>query len=619
MATQTITDSVAQNFKAEGFLASGTAKHLVLAYSGGADSSVLLSVMGELMKTYAVKITAAFYHHAWHGHIIQELSILHQNCKRAGIPLVILQAKSFGEKNETAARKNRYDNLIDLVESLNADAIVTAHHADDQVETILFRVLRGTGTDGLVGIQKKLILKSPAGREIPVFRPLLDTPKASINKYCESQNLCYYDDPSNKDNVFERNYIRNQLFPQVESRFPQAKNALFRLGLIATSDVKIIQESIEPLWQRVYQKDETGGFMDGLLFSALGVNYQRRLLKRFFELHQLQSDFSTLASTVSFLNGTGRKFSESALKSVESLEHSSETKPLTENKPENENKSEKRFISLYRDKIRIVSKQPSIPASVSESVLPGLPVILSTDKSHTLPLEALDIALQITPWSQDPSVGLSVIRQKDIQQVLVDLSSVIDKPLVFRTRQDGDRFQPHGMPNSMRLKKFLMNRNVPRFERAKLPFLATGNRVLWLPGFGIDAVLLVDPGKLPTHQLLLAPLNPELEIPEVFSRLKILTYKTNKSVAGFKAQSNEMLLINAPVLNDESDHNIEEIETIDTLDADENTQFQSDTVGKISRKFEEGDLISEENLFDFDAGNSEIRLDVSEDFQDGMS
>jgi tRNA(Ile)-lysidine synthase len=476
--------TITENLQAEGLLNAAPVRHVVLGYSGGADSTALLFALSKIQETTPLKVTAAYFHHGWRGLKIEELSLVHQNCVATNIPLVIIQPSLNQPKTESVARLSRYQKLTALAEDLKADAVLTAHHANDQVETILFRLLRGTGLDGLTGIQKRLVLEPPSGRPVPILRPLLDVERQSIQDYIAQGNLRYFNDPSNNNTSIERNYIRHELFPLLEKRFPQTKNALFRLGVVAESDAQIVRSALDPVWERIFQVDKAGKSLDAILFSQLSNAYQRRVLKRFLLLNDVQPDFQTIESILIFLGGADRLLSYSSLSSIESV-----------------NPAEKRFVAVYKNRIRVLS-HVNFPRPASAS-------FCLSGENMTASLPELDITLHIVPWKNRQS-GLSAIRQQDSQQILVNLSAHTGKLLTLRTRQAGDKFQPIGMPSPMRFKKFLINRGVPRFDREKLPVLALDTGILWVPGMGVDASVCLKPTEKPTHILYLLPTGQSL-------------------------------------------------------------------------------------------------------------
>lgn len=469
-----ILDSVTENLKAEGLLQTVPRTHVVLGYSGGADSTALLFVLNELREKLPLDITAVYFNHGWRGTPPEELPLVHQNCLRCNVPLVIVQADKTLPKTENAARQARYQQLTQLAKELHADAVLTGHHADDQIETLLFRIMRGTGIDGLAGIQKRLDLSTQTGSDVPVLRPLLDVSRKKIMDYVRDKQLAYFNDPTNRENSYQRNNIRNQILPALAQAFPQVKNSLFRLSLVVEGDLQIIEDSIEAIWKDLYGQDKEGPFLSAVRFNQLGLPYQRRLLKKFLSEQNLHVDFQAIEDILAFIRGEGRKNLDSALKSIGNTEG-----------------GRSRFIALYKNKLRLIAD----PERESNPVAAQVPI-----PGH-LQVTELNSTFYAQPWQEPEKVKISPIRSNDSQQVYVNLSEFADKPVELRTRRPGDKFQPMGLEAPLKLKKFLINRGVPRFERNQLKVLALGNEILWVPGLGISQKLKIKDKTNPTHLL----------------------------------------------------------------------------------------------------------------------
>ena len=305
-----------ENLEAEGLLRSVPQSHLVLGYSGGRDSTVLLQLLSEIKSRRPLDVTAAYFNHRWRGTPPPELPLVHQNCLKLGIPLVIIQGDLTIPKTESAAREARYQQLTRLAYDLRADAVLTAHHADDQIETLLFRLFRGTGIDGLIGIQKRLVLEDPQAKPVPILRPMLDIARKYLREYAQDNKLVYFDDPTNDEFKYQRNNIRHNILPFLEQSFPQVKNALFRLSLVAGGDLHIIEETVQGIWKEVYGQDPTGPFLGAIRFNQLGLPYQRRVLKRFLSEQNIHADFQSIEDLLQFIRGEGRKNLDASLKSL---------------------------------------------------------------------------------------------------------------------------------------------------------------------------------------------------------------------------------------------------------------------------------------------------------------
>lgn len=483
-------ETILKNLQAEGLFSTPRTPHVLLAYSGGHDSTALLHLLARLRETHPLKITAAYYNHNWRGNPVEELPLIDKNCRACHVPLVMIAADRTLPKTEQHARARRYRELTRLAHDIKADAVLTAHHADDQVETLLFRILRGTGIDGLAGIQRRLVLEASAGHGVPILRPMLDIARQPVSEFLKEQNIPYFTDPTNLNNAYQRNNLRNKVIPFLEGYFPQVKNSLFKLSILATGDLELVDEQLGKIIRRVCKDDAKGAFLDSMVFNQLGVPYQRRVMKSFLSEQGIEPDFQLIEEAIAFVEGAHRKSLSSGLMSLESAE-----------------KGHNRFLSLYRGEVRILQTENATVQAFSSDVEPV--AFNPTGQTEYPALQARIRAVELSgPERKKAAKRISKLRQNE---VYVDLSGFTDKLLVLRTRKPGDRIQPLGMDVPMRLKKLLINKGIPRFEREKLPLLAFENKILWAPGVGLGQEIKVR--REPTHLLRLeiGPVSAEAE------------------------------------------------------------------------------------------------------------
>ncbi len=189
---------------------------VVVGFSGGLDSSVLLHAALSLATEAQLDLSAIHVHHALSGHADAWAESCVQLCRELGIPLAVLRVvvpRDTGDGLEAAARDVRHRALA----SQSADWILLAHHADDQAETVLLNLLRGAGVRGTAAMPES------RGR---VLRPLLHVTRKELLEYARSNQLAWIEDESNADTRHTRNYLRREILPVIESRFPQASRQL---------------------------------------------------------------------------------------------------------------------------------------------------------------------------------------------------------------------------------------------------------------------------------------------------------------------------------------------------------------------------------------------------------
>jgi len=198
-------------------------EQIYIGYSGGVDSHVLLHVCTQLPE-FKEKITAVYVHHGlqaiaenWEVHCRQE-------AEKCGVSFQLLRVNAQpqqGESPEAAARNARYQALQPLLR--HNDVLLVAQHREDQLETVLLQLFRGAGVQGLSAMPKAIAFG--AGQ---LLRPFLDIAKQTIQSYAEEQNLSWVNDPSNACDDFDRNFLRNQIIPQLKTRWGQLDKTVAR-------------------------------------------------------------------------------------------------------------------------------------------------------------------------------------------------------------------------------------------------------------------------------------------------------------------------------------------------------------------------------------------------------
>ncbi|MGB0360867.1 MAG: tRNA lysidine(34) synthetase TilS, partial [Endozoicomonas sp.] len=200
-----------------------------VAFSGGLDSTVLLHLMVILRNQGYIKtLTAIHIHHGLSDFADQWAEHCDVICQQWGIPLMLSKVtlRNKGQGVEQAARDVRYQVFTELVGK--DGVLLQGHHRDDLAETILLRLFRGTGVDGIQGIPEQRSLGDGS-----LFRPLLSVPKKSVEHYASQHELEYIHDDSNIDERFSRNFLRQTLIPQIEERWPGASDRITEFALEA--------------------------------------------------------------------------------------------------------------------------------------------------------------------------------------------------------------------------------------------------------------------------------------------------------------------------------------------------------------------------------------------------
>ena len=214
---------------------------LVLGVSGGADSMALLNVLLDL----GWKVHCAHFDHQLRPESGDDARFVRDYCATHAIPFhfgtsnVAAQAADERKGIEETARLARYQFLAEVCRSVKAQALLTAHNADDQAETILMHFLRGSGLQGLTGM--RVLGSLPFDQDIPLLRPLLTTPRAEVLAFIEEYAIPFRQDQSNLENKYLRNRLRLELLPELESYNPGVRETLRRNALAMQADLDYLE------------------------------------------------------------------------------------------------------------------------------------------------------------------------------------------------------------------------------------------------------------------------------------------------------------------------------------------------------------------------------------------
>ena len=202
-------------------------KKIYIAFSGGIDSSVLVDILGKNASKLKLNITVIHVNHNISSNSLTWMKHCKEFCSKLGLNFISEEVNiiSSGGGIESAARKARYKIFSKYLN--NEEQILTAHHMNDVTETIFLRLLRGTGIDGLSGLEKSRKL----GKGL-LIRPFLEVSKKEIEEYAKENDINYIFDETNKDNEYDRNFLRNEIFPKLDARWNDFSSRVFKMSKI---------------------------------------------------------------------------------------------------------------------------------------------------------------------------------------------------------------------------------------------------------------------------------------------------------------------------------------------------------------------------------------------------
>ena len=224
---------------------------LVIGVSGGPDSICLLHVLNELKKELNFKIYVAHINHMIREEADGETEYVKEFCENLGIECYIKRidvvkiANNLKRGTEETGRQIRYEFFDEILEKTTSNKIATAHNNNDKVETILMNILRGSGSNGLKGIE--------AIRDGKFIRPLIEISREEIEEYCETNKLNPKIDKSNNENIYTRNKVRNVVIPYIKQEFnPNILKTINRLSDVATEESEYLNKVTEETFNKIF-------------------------------------------------------------------------------------------------------------------------------------------------------------------------------------------------------------------------------------------------------------------------------------------------------------------------------------------------------------------------------
>lgn len=419
---------------------------LLLCVSGGADSMALLLLFVRLLSRIRLTLLAVHVNHQLRGEESQaDEELVSELCQELGVPLIVRKielAKGGGLENR--ARQQRFEIFEEILSAYRFDRIVTGHHLNDQSETMLLNLVRGAGLGGMAGIR-------PLAEK--VAHPLLCFEKQELIQLLEEEKIPWREDASNEDQSFRRNWVRHSLIPLLEAELnPRLGSSLGLQARIFAEAEQVLIQRARRLMKRVTLEQEP----ERITLSLQEFERCSRL-----ERWYLLSEFT------SQLSGSERDlFSYNFQELMNLLEaQGSKYVPLGRGL---------RAVKVYD---RLILEPDVEPEPVPEELSIGEDRSRAVWGDYRFSFKLLKV--------------LPPQRREGPLRVFLDADK-ISFPLLVRSRRPGDRFQPLGMDNFVKLKNFFINVKLPRFERDRVPIFHDGNKIIWVAGQRVDARAALD-------------------------------------------------------------------------------------------------------------------------------
>lgn len=400
-----------------------------IAYSGGLDSQVLLYALHRLFP--AERLRVIHINHGWHVDSVKWANSCRHTCDKLGVYCEIVPIEAHpksGESAEACARAARYSAMAKRIRP--GDFLVTAHHRNDQAETLLLQLFRGSGLKGLASMP----FCQPFGKAY-LMRPLLDFTREELYEYAQQYHLTWIEDDSNRDLRFNRNFIRHQVLPLIQQRWPQADKTITRAAAHLAEAHALFDELAHQDWSRVLGPAPNTLIISGLM--KLSTVRRSNLLR--YWLKQLHFSLP----------------SQKQLKQIEGL-----LKSRLDASPQVSWGDAQ--LRRYRDCLYAFT--------VSES-----------EKNFTFK--------GFTSWGLDETLLLPTFDQLTTRQVVgagLNQALLTERQVDVTFRQGGERFYASNRQGSHPLKKLFQEWGVPPWQRNRVPLIYYQKKLIAVTGYDIN-------------------------------------------------------------------------------------------------------------------------------------
>jgi tRNA(Ile)-lysidine synthase len=417
---------------------------VLAAVSGGSDSVALLFILKMLEPDAPWSLAGVVHvHHGLRpGDADEDEGFCRALAARLDLPIEVahvdVAARAAGRRQsrEAAARVLRYEAFEAAAGALSATRVVTGHTRDDQAETVLLRLLRGTGTRGLSGVRARRGLYA---------RPLLDCDRAALRAFLAERDEPFRDDRSNLDETIPRNRIRHTLLPRLAAEWPGAAAALARTAELAADDEAFLARTAAEIAPALSLSGADGVQLDVRGLAPLPAALSRRIVR-----HALEQ-----------AGGTPRLSDVEAVRSLARAARPDGRLML-------------RGVAVWRQGPILRLARPT-----SREGTPPFSRRLDVPGEVHVPETGVHISASVSTGAEDGD-GLGSDTKATLR------ADAITLPLTVRNRRPGDRFHPLGAPGTRKLQDVFVDRKVPRGERDRVPIVVDAEgRIVWVAGLGI--------------------------------------------------------------------------------------------------------------------------------------
>jgi tRNA(Ile)-lysidine synthase len=433
---------------------------VIVAVSGGPDSVALLYLFHRYLHDVDCTLIVAHVNHKLRGEESDEEEHFVRNiasqlgCIFVSREIDMKAWKEGGRGNmHEAARHARYHFLSELASREKAEYVATGHHLDDMAETLLMRLLRGTGLEGMRGIEAA----RPLGNAT-LIRPLLRIPKQALIAFCESEQLLWRVDSSNQSDLYTRNALRLRVLPEIDKLFGGYRESLARFSEIAGAEDDYLAMEANRAFAAIITTDQCIYSMSRENFMMLHLALQRRLIKLLLNCLCIENHVYIMRFDV--------------FSAIEAIRIA-----ITDTQRPNVVSYLSGNICMAREYDQIRFGSADFFASRHDA---------SQRFSH------LQGIIDMEECSITADCLSANVNELPFDEVWFDADKLAT-PLHVRTRNEGDRLEPFGMSGSRKVKNILIDLKVPMHKRDRIPLIFDGEgRLLWIAGVRRSRYALVD-------------------------------------------------------------------------------------------------------------------------------
>jgi tRNA(Ile)-lysidine synthase len=427
---------------------------LLVAVSGGPDSVCLLHILAGLKETLGIELHATHLNHQLRGAESEsDAQYVAGLAQSLGIPATIEKrdVRAYQAQKrislEEAAREVRYNFLTQTAKSVGSSQVAIGHTRDDNIETILMHLIRGSGTRGLQGLCPRTEWQT-TDASLTIIRPLLGISREETQGYCREHSLSPRLDSSNLSLSPLRNRIRLKLLPLLKGYNPRIAEALLRTARIAASDLAFLEKEGARSWKRTAQFKEDTIILDKERLLALPPALKRQVLRL------------SLEELIGNLRDIEARHIEEIMDALD--------KPAG------------RSLNLPGGLILTIEYDRYLIGREPLALAPFPP--LETELTLAVPGETRLPGWQVTASVTDRK---QPTEEADKLSACFDFDKTGDR-LLLRNRRPGDHFQPLGMSQPKRLNRFMIDAKIPRRWRERVPVVSSPEQIVWVVGYRID-------------------------------------------------------------------------------------------------------------------------------------